>query len=392
MKSLKYSLYTAICLALLVSCGNNSEEKGQEQEEIVEKDKKEVVVLSKEAIRDIKLETGTVNEDELTGVIGAPAKILPNQDLEAFVGSLVQGRVSRVFANVGTSVGKGQTLMLIEGLEIGEIKASFLKSKANLTYAEANYNRLKTLSDQNVGSQKSLLEAKAEFEKAKAEFNAEDKKIHSIGLDDRDLENDNNNHEHVGGVLAVKSPISGTVVERNVVIGQFVEPSSNSFRIMNTSSLFVEGQIYESDLNRIVGKPEITITTSAYPETRFQGRIIYISDIADKETRTFTVRAAVTNQERKLRPEMFAEMLIPSGRPAKALIVPSESIVKDGSENYVFVVVNDTTFEKRDVVPGNTMGENTEIRSGVKKGERIVVKGSFMLKSEMKKESLEEGE
>jgi cobalt-zinc-cadmium efflux system membrane fusion protein len=282
--------------------------------------------------------------------------------------------------------------MLIEGLQIGEIKALFLKAKANLNYAEANYNRLKSLIEQNVGSQKSFLEAKAEFEKAKAELNAEDKKIHSIGLTDKDIEETSENENHIAGLLAVKSPIEGTVVERNVVIGQLVESNTNSFRIINISSLYADGQIYENDLHRISGKPEITLTASAYAGTQFKGKIIYISDIVDKETRTFKIRASVTNKDKKLKPEMFAEMQIPTSISAKALIVPAEAIVKDANENYVFIAINDTTFKKREVIPGSTQGEFVEIKSGVSKGERIVSKGAFILKSEMKKESLEAGD
>ena len=372
------------------SCSKNSGEKPQEEN--TKKDKREIVRLSKESAKEINLEISEISEGELSGAITASAKILPDQDLEAYVGSLVQGRVSKVFVNIGSYVKKGQTLMLIEGLQIGEIKAQFLKAKANLSYTEANFNRLKTLIEQNVGSQKSFLEAKAEYEKAKAEFNAEDKKIHSIGLDDKDIEESNSNDEHTTGLLAVKSPIEGTVVERNVVIGQLVESNTNSFRIINTSSLFADGQIYENELGRINGKPDITITTLSDPDNQFKGKIIYISDILDKETRTFKVRATVSNPDKKLKPEMFAQMHIPTSKPAKALIVPAEAVVKEGNESYVFIVVSDTSFEKRDVVTGGTQGENIEIKSGVKKGEKLVTKGTFMLKSEMKKEIFGSGD
>lgn len=397
MKSIRCSNLTILMILLLitvdmlmVSCSNKEAEKPQEEKKEVTKN--DVITLSKEATEEIKIEISEVKEGELTGAIVAPAKILPNQDLEAFVGSLVQGRVSKVFVNLGDNVKKGQTLMLIEGLQIGEIKAQFLKAKASLSYAEANYKRLKTLIEENVGSQKSYVEAKAEFDKAKAEFHAEDKKIHSIGLSDKDVEDSNGDDDHTAGFLPVKSPIDGTIVERNVVIGQLIESNTNSFRIMNTSSLLADAQIYENDLKRISGKPEVVLISTAYPEIEFKGRITYISDMVDKETRTLKIRAEISNPTRKLKPEMFAEMYIPTTGSAKALIVPAESIMKDGTDNCLFIAINDTTFEKRDVLLGSTQGEFIEIKSGVKKGEKVVGKGSFMVKSEMKKGSLEEGE
>ncbi len=377
-------------MGFFFACNKNSNETPKVESK--EKETNEVVKLSMQSVQENKIEITQVIEGELTGAIIAPAKILPNQDLEAYVGSLVQGRVNKVFVNIGDYVKKGQILMQIEGLQIGEIKAQFLKAKANLNYTEANFNRLKTLIEQNVGSQKSYLEAKAEFEKAKAEFNAEDKKIHSIGLVDKDVDEANGENEHIAGLLPVKSPIEGVVVERNIAIGQLVEPNSTSFRIINTSILFADGQIYENDLQRIAGKPEITLTTSAYGETRFKGRIIYISDILDKETRTFKIRAVLSNNDRKLKPEMFAEMEIPTSKSANALIVPAEAVVKDAKENYLFIAINDSTFQKKEVVLGSSQGEFIEIKKGVSKGERIVSKGTFVLKSEMKKESLGGGD
>ena len=390
MMKFKIIIISCIAFLLMFSCNkNSSSEKKIEEKQI---DKKEIVRLTKDAVKEIKIEITEVIEGELTGEIKAPAKLIPNQDLEAYSGSLLQGRVSRVLVKIGDNVRKGQTLMFIEGLQIGEIKSQFLKAKANLSYAEANFSRLKTLIDQNVGSQKSYLEAKAEFEKAKAEFSAEDKKIHSIGLTDNDIEGNKLSDEHTAGSLAVNSPIDGTIVERNVVIGQLVDANSNSFKIINTSSLLADAQIYENDLNRISGKPDIIIATSAYSDRQFKGKIIYISDVLDKETRTFKVRATVPNQDKKLKPEMFAEMLIPTGKPGKAMLVPAGSVIKDGNEQYLFVAVNDTTFEKRIIKLGKIQGDKIEIISGVNKGEKIACKEVFMLKSELKKALLGAGD
>lgn len=383
MKTLKNIIYTAILIIALISCNNNAEKSIPEESE--KSGNNDIVKLTNNAVRDIGIVISQVSEGEMSGDILAPAIIKPNQDLEAFVGSLVEGRVNVVYVNIGDYVRKGQTLMLIEGLQIGEIKAQFLKAKANLAYAESNYNRLKALIEENVGSQKTFLEAKADYEKAKAELKAEDNKIHSIGLLDEDVENSNDKHSHTSGLLAVKSPIDGTIVERNVAIGQLVESNSNSFRIINTNSVFADAQIYETDLNRISGKPEITLTTVAFPGLEFKGKIKYISDIVDKESRTLLIKALINNSDKKLKPEMFAEMKIPTSKSAMALIIPSEAIVNEGNENYVFIAINDSTFEKRIIQIGSSSGEMTEIKSGLIRGDKIVTKGSFMLKSELKK-------
>ena len=134
--------------------------------------------------------------------------------------------------------------MQLEGLEIGELKAVYLKAKSNIDYYKAVYERQKTLIEQNIGSQKSLQEAEANYEKATAEFNAEDKRIHAVGLSHEEVL-ENVALEHLAGILPIKSPINGIVTERNVVIGQLVEPNTNAFKVMNTSTLWADGQIYE---------------------------------------------------------------------------------------------------------------------------------------------------
>ncbi|MGE5480708.1 MAG: efflux RND transporter periplasmic adaptor subunit [Chloroflexota bacterium] len=385
MKIVKYISVFSLAIALITSCSKKvaEEAKGDEEKQ------SNIIQLTGKSVREIQLEISEAEEGELTGAIEAPAKIIPNQDMEAFAGSLIEGRASKVYVNIGDHVEKGQTLMLIEGLQIGVIKSEFIKAKANLNYAEANYKRQKTLSEQNVGSQKSLLEAKADFDRAVAEFNAEDRKIHSIGLSDKDVEESNGKEEHKAGFLSVKAPISGTIVERNVVIGQLVEPNSNSFRIINTGSLMADAQIYESDLIRIGGKTDIELYPTAFPDIPYKGRITYISDVVDNETRTIKIRAAIRNDDRRLKPEMFAKMLIPTAKSGSGLIVTSDAVIKDGSESYVFVALNDTTFEKRNVLLGGSQGEKVQIRAGLRRGERLVSKGSFMLKSELKKSMLE---
>ncbi len=378
--------------------GCAGEQKEKETAKLEEnRERIHVLTLKAESIQEIGLTLSVAEVKPIVGNMTVPAKLLPNQDFEAQVGSLVQGRVREVFANVGDYVKEGQELMHIEGLEVGEIKSNFIKAKAQLKYAETNYQRQKTLLEQKVGSQKAFLEAQAEYDKAVAEFNAEDKRIHSIGLTDDDLlkfvehaslEKDG----HSGGVLPIKTPIAGTVVERNVVIGQLVDASTTAFRIVNTSTLWADGQVYEKDVPRLSGKPEVTLTVTAFPDEEFHGKVIYVSPIVDEHTRTITIRASIPNRNGRLKPQMFGELHVPTGGTAKGLIIPAESVQKENVDTYVFVATSDTTFERREVSLGTTFDSMVEVKDGITPGERVVTRGSFQLKSELMKEALEGGE
>jgi membrane fusion protein, heavy metal efflux system len=388
--------FLAVLSVVLAGCpGEQKQEASAESK--VKPERLHTVTLTSESIREIGLTLAIAEIQPFKGNMTVPSKLLPNQDYEANVGSLVQGRVQRVFANVGDVLKVGQELMHIEGLEVGEIKSKFIKAKAQLTFAEANYQRQKTLLEQQVGSQKSFLEAQSEYDKALAEFNAEDKRIHSIGLKDEDLlkfvvHGSRETDTHVGGVLPIKAPIAGIVVERNVVIGQLVDASTTAFRIVNTSTLWADGQVFEKDVPKLSGKPDVTLTVTAFPDEVFRGKIIYVSPVVDEHSRTITIRASIPNLHGRLKPQMFGELHVPIGGTTQGLIIPAESILQDNVETYVFIATNDTTFERRDVSLGATCDSMVEVKAGVKRGERVVTKGSFQLKSELMKEALEGGE
>lgn len=391
---IKYFFVIGIIAFVLVGCGENKteesiNEKTEESEGGLEASE---VVISSEIRNKIELAFEEVKEGIINGTLIAPAKLITNQDYEALVGSLVAGRVHEVFVKEGDFVKEGQVLMHVEGLEIGEIIASYLKAKSSLDYYKAAYDRQKTLIEQNVGSQKSLQEAKAEYEKAVAEYNAEDKRIDAVGLTKEEAEKEEDASTEKSGYLPIKAPISGIVVERNVVIGQLVEANTTAFKVMNISNLWAEGQIYEKDLTKLIGKPKVEFTTSAYPNEKFKGEVILIGQTIDEHSRTIKVRASLQNTNNKLKPNMFGELFIPISSNTRGIIIPTDAMVKDGNESYVFLVENDSTFMRRNVEIGIEFAGMREVVSGLKKGEKIVSKGVFFLKSELLKETIGEEE
>lgn len=384
-----YLLILMIQLTLsFTGCTDKKEEHTDEHHD----EHSDVITLPQESINQIKLETSVASMQPLSGFISIPAEVITNQDNEAQIGSLVQGRVHKVFVKVGDYVKAGQLLMTVEGLDVGEIKADYLKAKANYEYTKSNYERQKKLYDEKIGSQKSLMESHSEFEKATAEFKAEDKKIHSVGLSDEDVARGLDEDEHTSGTLPIKSMITGVVVERNVVIGQLVDATTNAFKIINTSIVWIDGQIYEKDIDRVTQNSKATFIPGSNFQNKVEGRIIYVGQTVDDKTRTILVRGEFINQGNKLKPQMFGELKIPTGTNAKAILVPEESIVKEAGQNYLFIQTSDSTFERRDIVIGTTSGNMIEVKEGIKAGNKIVTKAVFYLKSELKKDELGEDE
>ncbi|MDK9699007.1 MAG: efflux RND transporter periplasmic adaptor subunit [bacterium] len=394
----RFLLVLVILFALLavgmVGCTSKTKEVDSHSEHSEEEGEHQTptVSLTREAIQTIGLTTIAAEEKVVSGTLTAAAKLVPNQDYEAQVGSLVQGRVHKVLVSVGDQVKQGQVLMQIESMEIGTLLSEFMKAKAELKFTDANRKRQKSLLEDNAGSQKSLWEAQTAYEKALADYSAVEKRIHSIGLSVSDMQ-DSGTAVDVGravdnGLLPIKAPISGTVIERTVVIGQMVDASSTAFRIVNTSTLWADGHIYESDAQRLVGKPEITLTVSAIPGERFRGKVIFISPVVDEHTRTITVRASIPNASGRLKPQMFGELHLPMDGTSKGIVVPAESVVKDNTVNFVFVAMNDTTFERREIQLGVAFDNQIEVKQGLAVGDRVVVKGIFELKSEFNRDAI----
>jgi len=320
--------------------------------------------------------------------VTAPAVLIADQDMEAHVGSFIPGRVTTVFVTIGTLVRRGQLLMLIEGLEIGEIQARFITAKSRFDYSTTVLARQQALADQNIGARKSLLEAKAAFENARAEFLAEDRKIHSIGMTDEEVarlsEPSYHSTDHSGGTMSITSPINGIVVERNVVIGQQVDATSTAFCILDPSVLWADAQVQEQDAARITGMREVRVDVASIGSRPFPGRIIHVGETVDDRTRTVRIRAVVKNPQRLLKPQMYAQMHIPTGTKAECVVLTDSAVVTNNNATCVFVAVNDTTFERRPVrvVGGN--GGVLYALEGLAPGERVVMAGAFLLESSLR--------
>ena len=383
-----------LAAAIFAGCSAPSSDEQPPAVENPEHEAGEVTISTRSA-HELGITVMTVHPRLVQAQLTVPARVLPHQDREAIVGSFLQGRVYRVLVNAGDQVRKGQELMLIEGLEIGEIKADFIKARAQYQYAEAALKRQRTLREQNIGSEKALLEAEAEYQKARAEFTAEDRKIHSLGLDDGDVEqfvdpSGNNPAGHVGGFLPIRAPLAGVIAERNVIQGQLVDATTNAFRIVETGVLWADGQLHERNLDATIDSGPATLTVTALPGREFKGNVVFVSPVVDPQTRTVTVRASIPNSGGVLKPNMFGELHFGAGREREALLVPQDAVARIQDSSYVFVCLNDSLYARRHVSLGSSVGGEIEVTGGLENGDRVVANGSFILKSEQLKESLGE--
>jgi cobalt-zinc-cadmium efflux system membrane fusion protein len=162
--------------------------------------------------------------------------------------------------------------------------------------------------------------------------------------------------------------------------------------IADLSTVWVQGDVYEKDIASIRQGQEVKVVANAYPDRTFTGKLTYLSDVLDPQTRTAKVRCEMSNPGGLLKLEMFATIQIPTSARRQALMVPAAALQQIDNESMVFVEIAENKFEKRKVESGMNSDGWTEIKSGLKAGEKIVAQGAFMLKSHLKKEEFGEDE
>ncbi len=181
--------------------------------------------------------------------------------------------------------------------------------------------------------------------------------------------------------LWVRSPYSGYVLEKNVVVGQFIGPDQNLFSIGDLSKVWVLADVYERDLEKIKVGQAAHMTASAYPGESFDGMVSFLYPSVSEQTRTLKIRIEFSNPANRLKPGMYAEIDL-AGQGNSVLAVPADAVMDDGDRQYAFVVHDGTHFEPRLLKLGRSTDDYFEVLAGLSEGERVVTSANFLIDSE----------
>lgn len=182
--------------------------------------------------------------------------------------------------------------------------------------------------------------------------------------------------------LALNAPVDGIVLEKMVVAGQSVMPGMKLYRIADLSTVWIEGAVFEQDLEAVRVGARVSAEFAAYPGRRFNGRVSFVWPTVDEASRSGRVRVSFSNPEGRLRPGMYATLRFEAVVDRDVLSVPAEAVVQTGERNLVFVVGESGALEPREVVLGVRAGERFQIDSGLTAGERIVASANFLVDAE----------
>ncbi len=343
--------------------------------------------------------TEIVTQQSIAGVIPATGKILVPENRVAVIGPVNQGRIVRLYAGQGTRVRKGQRLADLESSDIDQAEADYLKaladhenalrsSAAEIKLAQASYDRAKLLYEQKVTAGKNLQAAEHDLEVAKATaensvngtkaaLTAARRKLLILGLNDATIDALAKKTD-LAATFPLNSPIDGIVVERNATIGASVGTDANLFKIIDLSQVWIDANVFEKDLQRVRPGQEVRLTVPAFPQSTFSGKVIFVNSVVDPDTRTVKVRTEVANPDGRLKPDMFANVQIVTDVNRAAISIPQAAVLNDEGKTIVFVA-DSNGYKKRQVQAGIQNNDRVEIVDGLSAGDRVVVKGNYLL-------------
>lgn len=336
------------------------------------------IVFSEAFAKRIGLETADVKLGPLTPVISVVGTVTLDPEHLAAVGTRLKGLVRSVRKFEGDTVKRGELLAEIDSAELGEAQANVRMLQAEREAASINAQREQQLLDKQLSTARESEVAQTELKKYEALLNAASQRVSALG----------GSSPAPGAGLGrhvLVSPIEGTIIDRHISTGQSVEADLVAFRIANLDFLWVELAVFERNLSSIKVDDKVVLSPLSDPELKLDGRVEHVGAQIDFDTRSADVRIEIDNRARKLRPgqAVTAEIHASQGSAKPVLVVPSTAVTVVDGQPTVFVTDRPTAVRAVPVQLGQTNGDQQQVTSGLKQGQRVVSKGVFALKSEL---------
>lgn len=321
-------------------------------------------------------------------------KISVDEDRSTQVFSPFAGRVTRLLVRPGDHVEQGQPLFVIEAADTVQAQNDFVaavtglnKAKSQLELAQTQDKRAKDLYEGKAAplkdyqsSQAALISAQNDMRSSETALEAARNRLRILGLSEEDI-TAFQDKGRINREATIVAPITGTVVQRKIGPGQYVNSAASDpvFVIGDLSTVWITAYVRETEASDVAVGQEAAFTVLAFPGRVVNARINYVSAAIDPVTRRLTVRATVDNPDEKLKPEMFANVTIYSTDDHPAVGVPKQALIYEGNQIRLWVARNDKTIELRTIKAGLANSDLVEVKTNLAAGEEVVTKGSLFI-------------
>lgn len=320
------------------------------------------VCVSDSMARMIRIDS--VTEQAVDDELKLSGEVSFNENKVVKVFPVSSGQILSVNASLGDYVRAGQTLAVIKSADVAGAYADLSTAGNDIAIAKREMENAEHLFKNGIGSEKEYMQAKQGYEKAQTVASRIRSQIAING----------SGRTSANGTYIVTAPKSGYVVEKNINPGQFIRADNgqNLFTVGDTKDVWIWANVYESDIARVKEGYTALVTTLAYPDSTFHGRVDKVNQILDPQTKVMKIRIVLPNNSGQLKPEMFANIAIENKGGKKTVAVPSSSLVSEDGKTFVVAYHDKCNLQIKEVQVMKTAGERVYLKSGLQKGEQLI--------------------
>ena len=328
-----------------------------------------------------------VGDAEIRDLLRIPGSIQVDEQRMARIGAPVTGRISDIDVVLGQHVKRGQVLATVNSTELAQNQLAYIKALQQISLQSKAVGRAKALLDADVIAPAELQKRESELSGAKADLIAARNQLMVLGMSQANIDKLSRSAQ-MDTFSNINARIAGTVISRKINLGQVVQPADELFVVADLSTVWAVAEVPEHQIDLIEKGQEVDIEIPAIYEKPIKGKLIFVGDVVNPETRTVTVRSEILNNKQEIKPDMLVSMLVLS-KPTKKLSVPAQAIVRENDKNYVFVQIAPNKYRLREVTTDEEYQGNVAVINGLSAGETIIVEGAFHVNNERKRKELE---
>ena len=383
--NIKSPVVSLIFITLLLGgCGKSEPTDSPQKESKDERDINSITVRPELADR---LKIGQPSLIDLADKIQVPSRVQVDEERTAQIGSYVTGRIKSMFVILGDYVQAGAPLARITSPDLTQAQLAYLRASSRVVVTQKSIDRARHLLAADVIPLAEVERRQSDLEIAQAELGAATDQLRLLGMSGIELKELAKNGKILPS-LDIRATREGYVIARNVIVGQVVQPSDPLFQVADLSHVWVVGDVPEQIARDVRLGQHVEINVPAMGDVNLDGVIIFVSDTVNRATRTVMTRVMVENPDRKLKPDMLANMHITDPQH-KVLVVPEGAVVRELNQDYIFILISHDRFQRIPVELGPEVADFRPVLSGLTIDQHIVMEGAFHLDSERKLAELE---
>ena len=384
----RYGALLLLMLLLVATQGCKGRQKASAAERTADpKANRNEVAITPALAQNLKF--GTPELTEVDGTLQVAAHVETDARRIARVGSPVSGRILELLVFEGQKVKAGTPLAMLHSTDLSDTQRALIKAASQRGLAEASENRAEQLVEADVIGRAELERRRAELLQANTEVESCRTQLRGLGMTElqiRQLESS----RRLSAEYPIVTPRSGTVLKREITVGQVVQPSDPAFTIADLSSVWIVANVPEEEAGQLRKDMEVQVRIPALLQQGMSGHLAFVSPIVDPATRTVEVRMDVANADGLLKPDQLATMVL-TGHADHKLTVPNAAIVREDNQDYVFVQNGPRTYALRQVSLGDEENDRRIVLSGIGQDEHIVTDGAFHLNNQRKQNAIKGG-